>query len=61
MTVSFPAPHTSCPAFGGTTLFCTTALEGMSADDIAACPDAGKTFATPSGTRGLPEPRVLLA
>ena len=62
--VDFPAPHTTCPAFGGldlTTLFCTSALEGMSPDDIAACPDAGKTFATPSGTRGLPEPRVLLA
>ena len=61
--IAFPAPHTSCPSFGGpdlTTLFCTTALEGMSPDDIAAAPDAGKTFATPSGTRGLPEPRVLL-
>lgn len=61
--ITFPAPHTSCPAFGGldlTTLFCTSALEGMSPDDIVASPDAGKTFATPSGARGLPEPRVQL-
>ena len=59
----FPAPHTSCPAFGGpdlTTLFCTTALEEMSADAIAAAPDAGKTFALPNAGKGLPEPRVLL-
>jgi sugar lactone lactonase YvrE len=32
--VEFPAPHTSCPAFGGpdlTTLFCTSARQGMDA------------------------------
>ena len=61
--IPFAAPHTSCPAFGGldlTTLFCTSALQGMSPDAIAAAPDAGKTFAAPSGSTGLPEPRVLL-
>ena len=61
--VSFPAPHTSCPCLGGpdlTTLFCTTALEGMSPASIAAHPDAGKTFAATDAGRGLPEPRVRL-
>jgi sugar lactone lactonase YvrE len=61
--VALPAPHTSCPAFGGpdlTTLFCTTALEDMSPAARAAAPDAGKTFALPGVARGLPEPRVQL-
>jgi len=61
--IPFDAPHTSCPAFGGldlTTLFCTSALAGMSPEALAAAPDAGKTFAAPSGSTGLPEPRVLL-
>ena len=62
--VDFPAPHTSCPAFGGmnlTTLFCTTALEGMSPEARAAAPDAGKTFAVADMGKGLTEPRVILA
>lgn len=57
------APQTSCPAFGGpdlTTLFCTTAQEGMSAQAIAAAPLSGQTFAVPGVARGLPEPRVRL-
>lgn len=61
--VAFDAPHTSCPAFGGpdlSTLFCTTALEGMTLEARAAHPDAGKTFAAPGIARGLPEPRFLL-
>ena len=60
--VQFNAPHTSCPAFGGpdlTTLFVTTALEEMSPDARAAYPDAGKTFATETTTKGLPEPRFI--
>ena len=61
--LTFPAPHTSCPSFGGpdlTTLFCTSALEGMSPEARAAFPDAGQTFAVPNAGTGLPEPRVLL-
>lgn len=61
--IPFAAPHTSCPSFGGldlTTLFCTSALEGMSPEAIAAAPDAGKTFAALNVAKGLPEPRVLL-
>ncbi len=61
--VNVGAPHSSCPAFGGpelTTLFCTTALEEMSDAARAAHPDAGKLFAGPVATRGLPEPNVIL-
>jgi hypothetical protein len=39
--VSFPARHTSCPAFGGegfSTLFCTTAREHLSPEVVAAEP-----------------------
>lgn len=62
-TVSFDAPHTSCPAFGGpdlSTLFCTTALQHMSAADRAAHPHAGMTFAATGIARGVPEPMVIL-
>jgi sugar lactone lactonase YvrE len=62
-TVAFDAPNTSCPAFGGpdlSTLFCTTALQHMSAADRTAQPFAGMTFATPGLARGIPEPMVIL-
>lgn len=62
-SVSVGAPHSSCPAFGGEgmdTLFVTTAREGMSPTALAACPDAGRTFAIPGVARGLPEPRVMV-
>ena len=61
--VAVPAAHASCPAFGGaelTTLFCTTAQEHLSADEIAANPAHGQTFASEGHGPGLPEPRVLL-
>jgi len=61
--VAVGAPHSSCPAFGGpdlTTLFCTTAQEGMTAAAIAACPDAGKVFVATGIAKGLPEPQVTL-
>ncbi len=59
-TIAFSAPHTSCPAFGGTTLYCTTALHLMSAEARAAHPQAGHTFAVPGVARGLSEHRVIL-
>lgn len=62
-TVEFDAPHTSCPAFGGTdltTLFCTSAQEGLDAAARAAHPHSGKVFAAPGIARGQPEHRVLL-
>ncbi len=61
--VSFDAPHTSCPAFGGDdyrTLYCTTALESMDDAARAAYPRAGMTFAASGVARGLPEHQVIL-
>jgi sugar lactone lactonase YvrE len=61
--IAFDAPHTSCPAFGGpgfSTLYCTTALEGMSLADRAALSLSGATFSADAGTRGLAEPPVDL-
>jgi sugar lactone lactonase YvrE len=59
-TVAFDAPHTSCPALGGDTLYCTSALEGMDAAARAAHPHAGKTFLAPGIARGQLEHRVIL-
>lgn len=62
-TIAFDAPHTSCPAFGGeglTTLFCTTALEGMDVAARAAYPNAGMTLSMPNIANGQPENRVIL-
>lgn len=62
--ITFDAPHTSCPAFGGparSTLYCTTALEGMSDTDRAAFLMAGATFSADAGVTGLAEPPVDLA
>ncbi|MDH2434371.1 SMP-30/gluconolactonase/LRE family protein [Pokkaliibacter sp. MBI-7] len=45
--VSFSASQISCPCFGGAelrTLFATSAQEGMSAEVLAAEPDAGRVF-----------------
>ena len=61
--VSIDAPHSSCPAFGGpdqTTLFCTSALEGMTAAERANHPNAGKTFAMPEIAKGQYEHQVTL-
>ncbi|EEW27039.1 SMP-30/gluconolactonase/LRE family protein [Rhodobacter ferrooxidans] len=61
--VSFAAPHTSCPAFGGSdlmTLFCTSALQGMEASARAETPDAGKIFAAQGIARGQYEHQVTL-
>lgn len=62
-TVPVCGPNSSCPAFGGeglTTLYCTTAMEHMTAADRAAFPDAGKVFYLPDAGKGVPEPRVIL-
>ena len=60
--VPFPATNTTCPAFGGpdgTTLFCTSAQQGLSPErrrDEAQ----GRTYAALNLGPGLPEPRVAL-
>ncbi len=58
--VPFDAPHTSCPAFGGDTLYCTTALHNMDADARASHPNAGKTFMAKGIAPGQPEHQVIL-
>lgn len=61
--VQVGGPHASCPAFGGadlTTLFCTTALQGMDGSARAQFPDAGKTFALPNVAKGQAEHQVIL-
>ena len=61
--VSVPAAHTSCPAFGGedlTTLFCTTARQGLDTDAIEAQPTNGMTFAARGAGQGRAEYRVIL-
>ena len=58
--VSFDAPHTSCPAFGGDTLYCTSALHGMDAAARASSPHAGKTFHAPAIAPGQAEHQVIL-
>lgn len=59
--VAVGGPHSSCPAFGGadlTTLFCTTALQGMESPQDH--PDAGKTFALPNVAKGQGEHQITL-
>jgi sugar lactone lactonase YvrE len=56
---ALPALHTSCPAFGGpdlTTLFVTTARQGIAAPDDAQ----GCTYAIPTQYTGQKEHRVIL-
>ncbi len=59
-SVAFDAPHTSCPAFGGTTLYCTSALQGMDAAARAANPRAGMTFMAEGVAKGQLEHQVIL-
>lgn len=58
--VALPAPHITCPAFAGTTLYATSATQGMDSAALALHPDAGKTFAIPDAGMGRPEPQVIL-
>lgn len=61
--VTIGAPNSSCPAFGGpefSTLYCTTAREGMSAGDLAAHPQSGMVFMAEGVGRGQAEPAVIV-
>ena len=64
--VEVGAPHSSCPAFGGTDLsilYVTTACQGMDATALAATPQAGMSFAADLGAqdvRGQAEHQILL-
>jgi len=62
--VTLDAPQPSCPAFGGpdlSTLFVTTAHQGMTSSDRAAAPLSGALFRQQIDVRGLPEARFLSA
>jgi sugar lactone lactonase YvrE len=61
--ITFDAPQTSCPAFGGpdmTTLYCTTAREHMDVAALSANPKSGMTFAMANVAKGQAEHRVIL-
>ena len=58
-----PASQASCPAFVGARadrMAVTSALEGMSAEERTADPQAGKTFLLDIAVNGRHEPRVAL-
>ncbi len=58
-----PTDHITCPAFGGpemNLLFATSAKQGLSADQKAAQPDAGKTFVVETSLTGQKEHQVIL-
>lgn len=62
-SVPFDAPNTSCPAFGGpdlTTLFVTTAQQGMNAAALSLAPLSGQTLAAANIAKGISEPQVIL-
>ena len=52
--LDLPASQISCPAFGGTTLFATSAADGVDEDH------GGRTFAVDVGIQGQKEHKVLL-
>jgi sugar lactone lactonase YvrE len=57
------AAQSSCPAFGGadlSTLFVTSALQGLDAAARQAEPQGGMTFAIPGVATGQAEHRVIL-
>ncbi len=58
-TVVMPVPNVTSCAFGGAdldTLFITTARYGMSDEDVAKNPLAGRLFSCIPGVKGLPTP-----
>lgn len=63
-TFELPTSHVTCPALGGpnmSTLFVTTAQQGLSNEKLRNEPDAGKTFAIETSLRGTPAPKVLVS
>ncbi|MEM0946443.1 MAG: SMP-30/gluconolactonase/LRE family protein [Pseudomonadota bacterium] len=61
--VAIGASHSSCPAFGGpdmSTIYCTTARQGLSAETLADGRAHGATYVASTDTRGQAEHRVIL-
>lgn len=62
-SIALDALQTTCPAFGGpdlSTLFCTSAFQNLSAEQIAAQPTNGALFAIDGIGQGQAEHRVIL-
>ena len=62
-SIEVPGLHATCPAFGGpdlSTLYCTSAMQGISAPIREQHPENGMTFAAEGVAKGRAEPRVLL-
>lgn len=55
-----PAPHITCPAFAGSTLYVTSATQDMDAAALAQFPQAGQTFPLQGVGQGRDEPQVRL-
>ena len=63
LSVPVAAAQPSCPAFGGadlTTLYVTTAGEGLDSAELARNQGNGATFAAEGAGQGRPEPGVIL-
>ncbi|MEL6588087.1 MAG: SMP-30/gluconolactonase/LRE family protein, partial [Pseudomonadota bacterium] len=61
--IDLPANHVTCPAFGGpdlTTMFCTSATQGLAPPVIDTDPVQGQTFAIPNVAKGQREHQVIL-
>ncbi|WP_147127231.1 SMP-30/gluconolactonase/LRE family protein [Shimia ponticola] len=61
--IYLPAKHVTCPAFGGpdlTTLFCTSATQGLAPPVIDNDPVQGQTFQTENVAKGQKEHQVIL-
>ena len=63
-TIALPASRPTCPLFIGADadrMLVTSAREGVTAAEVSAEPDAGKTFLLDFRMKGRLEPRVLLS
>jgi len=58
--IALPVSQPSCPAFGGSDLYITTAREGLSAEALAEEPQAGQVFVARNVAPGQPEHKVIL-
>jgi sugar lactone lactonase YvrE len=61
--LTFPAPHITCPAFGGAglgTLFVTSARQGLDAAALARRPESGAVFTAEAAKAGQAEHQVVL-
>ena len=61
--IKLPVSRPTCPTFGGPdyqTLFISSAIADLSADELSQQPQAGTILAYPLSIAGLPEPEVKL-